>query len=330
MDPTLPQNRPNEWQWIPKYDWLFRKICDKFHPTWPITKGQQKRAVNPRPDEVVEGLYISDVFTASGYLQEVPRAKGAPRITHMISILTTCCAEQKWIERTTTCGIVQKHIHVSDCKDVQFIAHFPEICQFIHEALRGPAKVLIHCRAGRSRSAAAMLAYLMWSQHMILDEAYALLRSKRAVVCANPGFLKQLSPWQTLDCDLIEPPMDRCQAIKTLHERFAALNALAGMKPCDIPEGDRVWHTDWFWKSGAPMILKALYPTTILQQQWRIEAMTRKPSFDALSRISRPAKPIKAHEEMGDAREEKSDAQKVTDLSSLDAPITGRSSRLTR
>ncbi|KAK5089293.1 hypothetical protein LTR70_006781 [Exophiala xenobiotica] len=163
-----------------------------------------------------------------------------------------------------------------------------------------------------------MLAYLMWSQHMTLDEAYALLRCKRAVVCPNPGFLKQLSLWQTLDCDLIEPPMDRCQAIKTLDERFAALNALAGMKPRDIPEGDRVWHTDWFWKSGAPVILKALYPTTILQQQRRIEAMTR------------PREMGDACEEKWEAREEKSDAQKVTDLSSLDAPITGRSSRLTR
>ena len=131
--------------------------------------------------------------------------------------------------------------------------------------------------------------------------------------------------------------MDRCQAIKTLDERLAAVNALAGIKPRDLPDGKEIWHTDEFWKSGAPVILKALYPTTVLQQKWRIEAMTHKPQFNALSRISRPAKPTKAHEEIRDAREEKGeahkekgDAQKVTDLSSLDAPVTGRSSWLTR
>lgn len=94
MDPTLPQNRPNEWQCLPQYDWLFCKICDKFHSSWPIIKVQPNRAANPPPDEVVEGLYTSDVFTASGRLQDVPGAKGAPRITHMISILTTYCEEQ--------------------------------------------------------------------------------------------------------------------------------------------------------------------------------------------------------------------------------------------
>lgn len=58
--------------------------------------------------------------------------------------------------------------------------------------------------------------------------------------------------------------------------------------------------------------------------------MTCRPQFNALSRISRPAKPIKAQEETGDAHEEKGDAQKVTDSSSLDAPVTERSSRLAR
>lgn len=102
------------------------------------------------------------------------------------------------------------------------------------------------------------------------------------------------------------------------------------MKPHGIPGGDKNWHTDAFWKKGAPVILKTLYLTTISQQKWRVEAMTCRPQFNALSRISRPAKPIKAQEETGDAHEEKGDAQKVTDSSSLDAPVTERSSRLAR
>lgn len=201
---------------------------------------------------------------------------------------------------------------MSDCSEVQLIAHFPEICRSIHEALQGPAKVLVHCCAGRSRSAAAVLAYLMWSQHMTVDEAHIFLRSKRVIVCPNPGFLKQLSLWQKLDCELAEPPIDRYQTAKILDEKLAALNALAievGKKPLDMPEGDDNWHTDAFWKRKAPVIVEKLYILTVCQQGWQLDAMSRMPQLHALSGVTRPAKPIKAGgEKEGIAKEKKGDA----------------------
>ena len=55
---------------------------------------------------------------------------------------------------------------------------------FIDEAVRAGKIVLIHCHAGVGRSAMQCAAYLMYTG-MELDEAWALLRSKRPIVKLN-------------------------------------------------------------------------------------------------------------------------------------------------
>lgn len=264
-----------------------------------MSTDRQARAADPElPDEVVGGLYISDIFTASKYLRHGFVEGTAPPITHMLSVVSDHCEEQKWIRRPTNSKIIQKHINISDAQNAELIAHFPEICFFIHEALQahgsGPSNVLVHCYAGQSRSATAVLAYLTWSRHMAWYEAYSLLESKRAVFWPNTGFLEQLKVWQCLDCEIIEPPMERSKIIKTLDEQHAAMNALyiaKGLKPRGPREGDDDWHTDAYWALGAPVIVKALYQATSFKMKWSFPTGTRIPRFDALLDIKRPEKP---------------------------------------
>ena len=52
--------------------------------------------------------------------------------------------------------------------------------------------VIVHCHAGRSRSASTIMYYLMKYQHMGLQEAYDYCQSCRDVVNPNPGFMFQL------------------------------------------------------------------------------------------------------------------------------------------
>ena len=64
---------------------------------------------------------------------------------------------------------------------------------FICEATCNPnAKVLVHCKAGISRSSTLIAAYLMQKQRMSLRAALALIIQKREQACPNPGFLEQL------------------------------------------------------------------------------------------------------------------------------------------
>ena len=53
-------------------------------------------------------------------------------------------------------------------------------------------KVLVHCYAGVSRSAAVVLAYLMVHERMHLHLAIKLLREKHAISRPNQGFMNQL------------------------------------------------------------------------------------------------------------------------------------------
>ena len=52
--------------------------------------------------------------------------------------------------------------------------------------------ILIHCRAGISRSASMVIAYLMMKTGMSYLQVYEFVRGKRPIVNPNPRFVKQL------------------------------------------------------------------------------------------------------------------------------------------
>jgi len=64
----------------------------------------------------------------------------------------------------------------------------PECFDFINEELAKGNKVLIHCNGGVSRSASVVIGYLMVTQGMLYDEAFAFVKSKRSVINPNKGF----------------------------------------------------------------------------------------------------------------------------------------------
>jgi len=67
----------------------------------------------------------------------------------------------------------------------------PEVIEFIDGHIREKRTVLVHCVAGRSRSAAVVLAFLIAKRNLSLADAYVRLRRCRDVVDPS-GFLSQL------------------------------------------------------------------------------------------------------------------------------------------
>ncbi len=59
--------------------------------------------------------------------------------------------------------------------------------KFIDQELKSGHKVLVHCKAGASRSPTAILGYLMYSQNMSAQEAYDFLIKKAQHI--NPTFM---------------------------------------------------------------------------------------------------------------------------------------------
>lgn len=62
--------------------------------------------------------------------------------------------------------------------------------KFIDQEIKNGHKVLVHCKAGASRSPTAILGYLMYSQRMSPQEAYDFLIKKAQHI--NPTFMRLL------------------------------------------------------------------------------------------------------------------------------------------
>jgi len=98
---------------------------------------------------------------------------------------------------------------------------------FIREAVASNpnAKVLVHCKAGISRSSTVVAAYLMQEQRMSLRAGLALIIQKREQAYPNPGFLEQLKAMEIELFGLEEAtvsvaklPLSRAEKLKLFQE----------------------------------------------------------------------------------------------------------------
>ena len=78
--------------------------------------------------------------------------------------------------------------HLEDMEDAFLMGVLPQAVDF----LQTNTKVLVHCVAGRSRSAAVCVAFVMVHHQCGFKKAYKLVQQARPVVEINPGFRLQL------------------------------------------------------------------------------------------------------------------------------------------
>eukprot|EP00667_Euglena_gracilis_P013600 EG_transcript_14035 len=107
-------------------------------------------------------------------------------VTHILSLTRQRVPED--IRRDFCC----KQIQVSDTPRTEIRHTFDDAFNFIEDARKKSGKVLIHCRAGVSRSSCISIAYLMWHSKMKLKDAYEYVKARRPIAHPNKGFLAQL------------------------------------------------------------------------------------------------------------------------------------------
>mmetsp|Transcript_14244 Transcript_14244/g.30515 ORF Transcript_14244/g.30515 Transcript_14244/m.30515 type:complete len:174 (+) Transcript_14244:262-783(+) len=71
-------------------------------------------------------------------------------------------------------------------------SHLGKACAFIEDALQKRGVVLVHCMAGRSRSASIVIAYCMKVLGIGYDEALAKVKTSRPIIQPNTGFIQEL------------------------------------------------------------------------------------------------------------------------------------------
>jgi hypothetical protein len=137
------------------------------------------------PSEIDKNLYLGglDCATNMQLLQHL-------NITHIVLAI----------------GEMQPHfpknfsyLPLHDAKDspnFDFSVYFNECSNFIDSAKANGGSVLVHCRAGVSRSPTIMVAYMMKKHRMRYEEAMQVVTSKRSQTLPNNGFREQLMQYE--------------------------------------------------------------------------------------------------------------------------------------
>lgn len=84
------------------------------------------------------------------------------------------------------------NIDICDKSYCNIDEYFKECIKFIKGAIKNGGTVLVHCKAGVSRSASIICVYLMEKYKKTPDETIEIMKSKRSCINPNEGFRIQL------------------------------------------------------------------------------------------------------------------------------------------
>ena len=77
---------------------------------------------------------------------------------------------------------------IMDAPSQNLSQYFESVSKWIKSAISKGGTVFVHCWAGKSRSAAMVIAYLMKELAINFDSATLLVRKARPIIYPNPGF----------------------------------------------------------------------------------------------------------------------------------------------
>ena len=136
------------------------------------------------PVEIIPHLFLGSIGSASN-LKQLQNFK----ITHIV-----CCASG--IKNFFPDDFKYYNLSLLDSEKENIKQYFKESFDFIDDAIKNGGNVLVHCHAGVSRSSTILIAYIMKSKKMKLNDVIDLLKTKREKVSPNAGFMGQLRDYE--------------------------------------------------------------------------------------------------------------------------------------
>ena len=119
-------------------------------------------------------------------------------ITHVLNVAKEVPSSITELEAIESSDFTHKTIPLMDCHSEDIAKHFSDAYQFISEARAASLRVLVHCRRGISRSPAIVVSYLMQEEGMRFDEAFHVVKQRRACVSLNLAFRELLEEYKPL------------------------------------------------------------------------------------------------------------------------------------
>jgi len=164
-------------------------------------------------DEIIDNLFLGNV-SAALKLNELKRNG----ITHVLTI------------HDSLLPLYPHHfnymvITATDFWLTELLSHFAKCFDFIEEALKS-GKVLVHCAAGKSRSATVVIAYVMYKLKLGYFDAFRMVQAKRPIICPNEGFREQLQLFELMQWDYTK----RTEAHIKLMQNFSDRSTIVDLK----------------------------------------------------------------------------------------------------
>ncbi|XP_060595467.1 serine/threonine/tyrosine-interacting-like protein 1 [Ruditapes philippinarum] len=141
--------------------------------------------IKPYPAEIIPGfLYLGNW-----------RQGNAPYIQKDVKIKAhiNCCVEAETF--FPEAGPQLLHIQVEDSNEAEVLGKFELACKFIENKREKKEPVLVFSNLGISRSAAIVIAYMMYYKNCSDKEAFEHVKKCCNSVQPNTAFLEQLESW---------------------------------------------------------------------------------------------------------------------------------------
>ncbi|XP_063283674.1 dual specificity protein phosphatase 12 [Pelobates fuscus] len=135
------------------------------------------------------------LYLGSATDTENPQQLHENGITHVLTVDS---------EAPTTLDSFQtKFVRLFDEACADLLSCLPECLNFVKEAHDvSESSILVHCHAGVSRSAAIITAYMMSTENLSFEDAYARLQAIKTNVKINDEFVKQLELFEAMGCQV--------------------------------------------------------------------------------------------------------------------------------
>ncbi|EGC38446.1 hypothetical protein DICPUDRAFT_96910 [Dictyostelium purpureum] len=169
---------------------------------------------NPSDVVIAEPMYASEIIENFLYLggqsnAEIRKQIKNLKITHIVNMAS---------ELEDSYPHIYKYYRadLDDTPRADIHQHFVPIINFINLAKQDGGRVLVHCAMGISRSASAVIAYLIKENQMSYQNAFVYVKSKRSFINPNFGFVSQLKDFEFFLKNEKKPKSESESATQTL------------------------------------------------------------------------------------------------------------------
>lgn len=166
-------------------------------------------------DRILDNLYL-------GGVEAVLDSKCL--MDHGICAIVCCNRELEFPNSKFFPELEYYRVDVEDMGREPIELFFPEATDFIHQQLLQERPVVVHCKAGVSRSASVVLAYLIEYRGYSLHDAFLLTLQLRPTITPNPGFMEQLRSYEKEMCGLNVASIDIHKYISWFQAEKRCLN----------------------------------------------------------------------------------------------------------